>query len=444
MKKSTFYVGLFLLFISILACSDDNKKGLAKEEYDPSKPVKITRFFPESGRIREKVILEGENFGSDPEKIKVYFNDKRAAVIGSSGKSMYVLVPRLTQEDATISVVVGKDSLVYDEKFDYTVTISVSTVAGDGTRTIRTGPLEQSQIAPFMLDIDDNGNIFVGTDNVRPGAAGWSSSGIIRINEEENIMEMLYEFPNVYGNRFDGLSVDKKTSKFFGTLGTGANTYAICDPTEGWIPRFKIMEYKESAYAQPTDRLNFSGFNNADGHLYTRYNDGKIAKINPETGVAEIIFQTPERGMSIGIDFDPNHPNMMYIAGYNSQQVAHGIWSLDLTDPKNTWKRLNTSTTAGHRDGPIEQALFFSPYGIRFDRDGLLYIADSNNFVIRRYNPSTGIVETVLGKPRVRGFKDGGKDDALFNFPTAIGVSKEGNVYVADRENFRVRKLSIE
>ena len=53
------------------------------------------------------------------------------------------------------------------------------------------------------------------------------------------------------------------------------------------------------------------------------------------------------------------------------------------------------------------------------------------------------MVETVLGMPGTAGWKDGGKEEALFNTPRGIGVSKDGSVYVADNMNGRVRKLSI-
>jgi hypothetical protein len=45
--------------------------------------------------------------------------------------------------------------------------------------------------------------------------------------------------------------------------------------------------------------------------------------------------------------------------------------------------------------------------------------------------------------PGTAGWKDGTKDEALFNHPRGIGIGKDGSVYVADYGNSRVRKLSI-
>ena len=444
MKKGKLYVFVLLFFLVCFGCKD-NSNDIVMETYDPSKPVELTSFYPDSGRIREKVILEGENFGSDPEKIKVYFNNKQAAIVGSTGRRMYIVVPRVLKEECNVSVVMGKDSVVYDQKFRYKVTISVTTVAGDGTYATRTGALEQSQIAPFQLDVDQNDNIFVGTDNPISGAASYSSAGLVRINESENIMELVNQFPNVNNSRFEGICADKNTGILYTAVRTGTLEYAIIDPANGWIPRYRTMTWKSgSIYPIPTANGNYMGYNPADKHMYTRYSTGQIVKIDPETGEAEIIFQTPEQGTSIGIDFDPTHPNMLYLAGYSSGTMAHGIWRLDINDPENSWTRLNTSKTSGHRDGPIEGALFNTPYGLKFDQDGLCYISDYYNYCIRRYDPASGMVETVLGIPGVKGMKDGGKEEALFSQPTAVGIGMDGTVYIADRANRRVRKLSIE
>jgi hypothetical protein len=53
------------------------------------------------------------------------------------------------------------------------------------------------------------------------------------------------------------------------------------------------------------------------------------------------------------------------------------------------------------------------------------------------------MVETVLGMPGTSGWKDGGKNEALFNLPRGLGISSDGSIYVADLGNARVRKLSI-
>ncbi|MDR0543417.1 MAG: IPT/TIG domain-containing protein, partial [Dysgonamonadaceae bacterium] len=79
---------LIALCTGVFICCDD-KDSNKPAEYNPGKPVVLTSFYPEEGKISEKVLLDGENFGSDVSKIKVYFNRKQAAVVGSNGKRLY-------------------------------------------------------------------------------------------------------------------------------------------------------------------------------------------------------------------------------------------------------------------------------------------------------------------------------------------------------------------
>jgi hypothetical protein len=463
--KNLLCQALFSTYIiyGFTAC-DDNSKRYEGKSYDPSVPVTVSSFFPDSGKIREKVILDGVNFGSDPSNIRVYFNNKRATVVGSTGERMYAIVPRMPGDTCTVTVAVGEgnklgfDSVVYEHKFRYFVTVSVSTVCGDGTGTNRPGALQQAQIAPFQLDVDANGNIFVGVELGFVGGSNVKDVGFVRINEAENIMELIMNLGNsgassatVQGPRFEGISCDKFTGKLYTTINANVFSYVVIDPAENWVPRYKTFHWvtnplhPEYDQQRPTSSGNYMAYNQFDKHLYTRFSAGQIVKINENTGEGMIIYRTPQQnGTSIGVDIDPKHPNMMYIAGYNATGIAHGIYRLDLNDPDNSWERLNTTTASGHKDGPISQAMFNTPYGLRFDMDGIAYISDLNNNCIRRFDPETGIVSTVLGIPGQSGFKDGGREDALFNQPSAVGVDLDGNVYVADRANRRIRKLAIE
>jgi streptogramin lyase len=99
-------------------------------------------------------------------------------------------------------------------------------------------------------------------------------------------------------------------------------------------------------------------------------------------------------------------------------------------------------SSGGHRDGEISIAQFRNPSQIFCDNDGNMYVADSDNHCIRRITPEL-MVETVLGMPGTAGWKDGGRQEALFNHPRGIGIAQDGSVYVADNGNNRLRKLSI-
>jgi serine/threonine-protein kinase len=95
---------------------------------------------------------------------------------------------------------------------------------------------------------------------------------------------------------------------------------------------------------------------------------------------------------------------------------------------------------SGFADGPRDAARFNWPTGLALDETGNLYVADSNNARIRKITPD-GIVTTIAGNGRA-GFHDGPGLTAQFNFPTGVGVDRKGNLYVADSANHRIRRIS--
>ena len=94
--------------------------------------------------------------------------------------------------------------------------------------------------------------------------------------------------------------------------------------------------------------------------------------------------------------------------------------------------------------GPATEARLWSPWGLAFGPDGSLYIADSTNSRIRKVSPR-GTITTVAGSG-ARGFDgDGGPaTEASVNFPVAVTVDPMGNLYVADANNQRVRKVDTQ
>src|SRR4051794_15376733 len=90
--------------------------------------------------------------------------------------------------------------------------------------------------------------------------------------------------------------------------------------------------------------------------------------------------------------------------------------------------------------GPATTARLKQPKSV-YVFGGYLYIADLEN-VIRRVNLSTGIIETYAGRPGAAGFANGNRlGQATFNAPQRIQIDSQGNVYVADTQNSRVRRI---
>lgn len=91
-------------------------------------------------------------------------------------------------------------------------------------------------------------------------------------------------------------------------------------------------------------------------------------------------------------------------------------------------------------DGNGASANFDGPWGLAIDAAGNLYVTENYASVVRKVTPS-GAVTTVAGVSGSNGSADGPALSATFNSPRGIAVDAAGNVYIADTDNSLVRQL---
>lgn len=93
--------------------------------------------------------------------------------------------------------------------------------------------------------------------------------------------------------------------------------------------------------------------------------------------------------------------------------------------------------------GPAINASFGYPAGLSVTSAGDVFVADYNNNRIRKIN-AMGIVTTVVGNGTA-GFSGDGSSaiNASVNFPTGVFVDLNGNIFIADRGNNRIRKVTV-
>ena len=138
---------------------------------------------------------------------------------------------------------------------------------------------------------------------------------------------------------------------------------------------------------------------------------------------------------------------------YNPRGIAvDALGNTYVADTENmTIRKISSSGTVitlagkaglpGSYDGTGAAAQFDSAEGIAVDASGNVYVADTNNQIIRKITPG-GTVSTLAGTPYVTGSTDGPGAAARFNYPCGIAVDAAGNVYVADTFNSTIRKIT--
>jgi len=323
-------------------------------------------------------------------------------------------------------------------------------VAGNGDQThFAEGNLASAILQPKYIACDTDGNVFI---------TNWRDDDnrdfcyFCRLNEEENIFTRL----STTKIETNIPAVDPLTGTVSVTTETNPGSFNTCNPNEYWAPRLRQMKFQNGT--PPNGWKHAMVVNPADGMIYTRWYYGAIVRIDPNTYEAYIIAESVQ-GDSYGLTFRPQEPNILWMSfRNNADRFSNSIVSVDVsagkeleeTDPAaakeavelTLMRRSSSATGGGHRDGPLDAAQFNNLGQIFSDADGFIYVADRNNHCIRRITPENQ-VETVLGIPGTEGWRDGTRDEALFRRPMGIAIAPDGSVYVADTGNSRLRKLSV-
>ena len=427
LKKTYLFYGMALMLCAswLFSCSDEG----TSTSYDPSLPVTIETFSPDSGRIRTQFIIEGNNFGNDASKVKVWFNEKEALVLNVVNNAIYTIVPKQPGDSCVISVVVENDSVAFDKKkFIYHITESVSTVVGKALETGNTdGSLTDATFqSPRWIAIDWEDNIIYSDE---------SSYRVRLISLNSNEVITLFT-PGVLLQDF-AFTLDRR--EFYATVDNGSVIYRFAADNL-WVPE-EVGTMGISGY------FHGMAMGKDPRYLYARQNVGVVWQVDLENGWGNATRFSPEAHNEDGgqgnIAYSPVE-DCFYVVSGNRKHSIFRLSADGTTYEKYAGGGGIDGSSSGYRDGPADQALFNFPQGIAINSEGDIFIAEKNNHTIRKIDHRTKIVSTVAGQAGVSGYEDGDPLEALFNTPIGLAFDKEDFLYIADQGNHCIRKLSIE
>lgn len=318
----------------------------------------------------------------------------------------------------------------------------VVTVAGNGQPGFSDGSGSDAQFHnPTDIAIDEAGNLYVSDrDNHRIRKVNANGNVITLIGNGEPIQtdgvwsEAKFENPQSITFDLDGnLWVAEKAS----------------------VRKVNIPEQIVTTIAGNNDQpgymngsLQEAAFNDIRGVAVDRFNhiylsdhlNHAVRKITTDGQVTTFAGNgTPGIVNGLPQDSKFNHPLGIFI-------TTDGI--LILADEENNLiRKINNGGVVeilagsiyGYQDGVTANARFRLPAAVAADQDGNIYVADAKNFRIRIIRKS-GLVETIAGNG-VLGFKDAMGKEAMFGKITGIAVDTTGNIYLVDQSNHCIRKL---
>jgi sugar lactone lactonase YvrE len=201
-------------------------------------------------------------------------------------------------------------------------------------------------------------------------------------------------------------------------------------------------------------RLNypFGVHADASGNLFIAdtYNH-RIRKVNGKTGIITTVAGNGSKGFSG--DGGPatsarlRYPFSLYVDARGNIFIAD-TYNYRIRKVDGASGIITTVVGDGHKrfkgdGGPATDASIDFVYDVAVDNYGNLYVADTENQVIRKVDATTGIIDTVAGQGKSSGYSgDGGlATNARLNGPTGVGVDSARNIYISDSNNDVVRKV---
>jgi streptogramin lyase len=177
----------------------------------------------------------------------------------------------------------------------------------------------------------------------------------------------------------------------------------------------------------------------------------RIRKVDIATGLITTFAGDGSAGYSgdsgPAINASMDKPRSVWAGAFGIVYIAdtdnHCIRKVDAAGTITTVAGSGGSSGFSGDGGDATNAELDKPEGVWVDSSENIYVADTNNHVIRKVDGATGIITTVAGIGKQNGYTgDGGPATAAeLNKPRGVYVDPSGNIYIADTENHAIRKV---
>lgn len=440
------------VLLCCLACHSDDKAETYDEPYSPDKPLVVSRIGPQKGGLGTRVVVSGANFGNDPDKVKLLFNSKEALILKLQSNAIYAMVPKQPGEQSTIKVRVeeGKEpdgtpryreAVLEDMTFQYNIKATVTTVAGQlGVNKVKDGmALEASFGRPVMLAVDNTGTLLIADD-------GGKMVRMLSIqdNKLSTVLSGMHEpWQCSYNLDFTRYYVvERRTSQrpllFYGLF-----------KESNWQEAEAFYDQKDDNGNYIAGSMDYFGLAADDRYVFLLSSSGKrLIRVDQETRKVELIGENLNMDSWAHIAYNKKN-GYLYVTSeawgrlyrldpyHTPAGYAHPwITQADVEHIVGTGK-------GAAKEGNGKAAQLGEIEGMAADQEGNVYLADYSNHVIWKIDEEFNAT-IHAGVPGEKGYRDGKPREALFNKPYDVAATADGILYVADVSNYLIRCIAVQ
>lgn len=440
---------MFILLFVFGACKDEAKEvNIQDIPHNPNQSIVLNNIEPKTGGYGSRVIISGTNFGNDVSKIKLFFNNKEALVLKVQNNAIYAMVPKQPGDLSTIKVVFqndetsdSKEAELSDVLFKYNIRATVTTVAGKaGENGMEDGTATEGKFTwPVKLDVDSLGeNIFV------------ADQGALRhISVKDNrLTTSISGLHSPWDCNFNPSYSKFYVSEYLNN--TRPLLFVELDKKSNWTEPKNYYDRKDANDNYISGKLDYFGLTADNNYIYMLSTNGdRLVRIDQLTGEVELMGKDLGIGTWANIVFSVKDKHIYINAETKGRIYKFDPYKNYKGDgqPWIGYKDVEHIAGNGQQSTPIEGNGVFAQFGtlegIAADREGNFYMPDYRNHIIWKMDEDYNCT-IIAGVPGESGYKDGKPKEALFAWPSGVAVTSEGIVYVADTGNYVIRSIAIQ
>jgi len=442
--RGVFVLPLMFILICFVNCKSDGVDiGRVVTPPDLTKSSTIKSYFPDSGGVATKLILYGTNFGSDTSYLKVSINGKNAKIIGAADTVLYAIVP-CRADTGLVEVMIGKganvDTFAYTNPFKYQFKRNVTTVFGQkGQVQVLSGAYADVCLQrPWFVTFDNEGTMFFideGRGTNNNGALRKAYGGVVSTLIQNSSGP--FQSPTCLAFNLAQDTLFMLNSLWItDNMSTTATVTSFTRATN-----FSIC--KQYININQTSKATALAIHPKTGDIFFNSQvDGYIYKYDKSTQLPVEQFQVNGTDTELKMVFSLDGKTL-YIMVKNKHCIYKADYNAETGTVENPVLWAGQWNASGFLNATGKLALFNTPGQGAVDSDGNLYVPDKKNHCIRKITKA-GLVSTYAGIPQTSGYADGDPSTSLFNEPECVSFSPDGGLYVTDRSNSLMRKIMVE